>query len=85
MLAINDRVVVIGVFGIPVQTGTIIDTMEASEDNPNEISCAAYKVRFDRPLSGDTIVGGHLVNSDWWVEDTEVLESEFTAASSSPQ
>ena len=75
MLAINDRVVVIGVFGISVQTGTIIDTMEETSEE-----CAAYQVRFDRPCrSGDTIV-------DWWVEDTEVmLESEFTAASSSPQ
>jgi hypothetical protein len=74
MLAKKDRVVVIGVFGIPVQTGTIIDRMEASED-----SCAAYQVRFDRSTSGDSIL-------DWWVEDKEViLESEFTAASSLPQ
>lgn len=78
MLAINDRVVVIGVFGIPVQTGTIIDTMEASED-----SCAAYRVRFDQSLSH---LRSREKSLDWWVEDTEVmLESEFTAASSSPQ
>ncbi len=73
MLSINDRVAVIGMFGIPVQTGIIVDTKEA------DVCSAAYAVRFDDRPPGDTIV-------DWWVEATEVyLESEFTAATSSPQ
>lgn len=66
----GDRVIVIGMFGKPFQTGTIVDT---STDG------VAYQVKFDRPLAGDTI-------KSWWVERSEVvLKSEFTASFSSPQ